>query len=163
MYMDSYYAGQIPTSRWIATDSRPGIAWAHDTRFENYGDISDMTADIRAARAIADVVVVMMHFGWEYKYQPDQAQQDLAHAAIDAGAALVIGHHPHVCQKIEQYNGGFIAYSLGNFVFDISEAMAEGATRGMAVEATFTDGKLTNVHTRSTSINEYYQVSLIEE
>ena len=42
----------------------------------------------------------------------------MAHVAIDAGANLVVGHHPHVIQEIEEYNGGYIAYSLGNFVFN---------------------------------------------
>lgn len=163
MYMDSWYAGQVPTSRWIATNSRPGVAWAHDTRFENFGSVADMTADVKAARANADVVVVIVHFGMEYQYVPTQEQKDWAHAAIDAGAVMVIGHHPHVCQTVEEYKGGFIAYSLGNFVFDISEDMAAGTTKGLVVEATFTNGKMTNVHTRDSRIDQYYQVSLIED
>ncbi len=159
MYMDSWYAGQVPVSRWIATDSRPGVAWAHDTRFKTFGDIASMAADIKAARAVSDVVVIMVHFGMEYTSEPTQEQRDLAHAAIDAGASMVIGHHPHVCQPVEEYNGGFIAYSLGNFVFDQTAA---GTTTGMVVEASFVKGKMTGVHTRTSRINQYCQVSLVE-
>ncbi len=65
-----------------------------------------------------DVVIVSMHSGIEYKPRPSQKQIDFAHAAIDAGATLVIGHHPHVVQPREMYRGREIYYSLGNFVFD---------------------------------------------
>ena len=161
MFMDSYYAGSRMTNRWLAKTSRAGVAWASDAYFTTFGDSAAMAADIKSARLLADVVVVMIHFGWEYEYVPRQTEQDMAHAAIDAGAALVIGSHPHVCQATEKYNGGFIAYSLGNFVFDISEDKASGATTGMIVEATYTNGVMSIV-TKYSQINEYYQVSLKE-
>jgi poly-gamma-glutamate synthesis protein (capsule biosynthesis protein) len=66
----------------------------------------------------ADVVVVSMHWGDEYHKKPNATQIRAAHQLIDAGADLVLGHHPHVLQEIEEYNGGVIVYSLGNFVFD---------------------------------------------
>ena len=162
MYMDSYGFGQTPVARWIATDKRPGIAWAHDSRFESFGTIDDMCDDIASAAAKADIIVVMVHFGWEYKYEPDDAQIQFAHAAIDAGADFVMGHHPHVTQETEEYNGGFIAYSLGNFVFDISEEMATGTTRGMIIEATIQNGTVNDVKTRYSNINSLYQVTLEE-
>lgn len=65
----------------------------------------------------AQVIVASFHWGFENSYTPEQDQRELAHAAIDAGAHLVIGHHPHVLQGIEEYNGRYIAYSLGNFCF----------------------------------------------
>jgi len=93
---------------WIATASQPGVAWA---------DLDQITADVAAARLQADVVVVLLHSGFEIKdVAPNQRAE--AHAAIDAGAALVIGSHSHLLQDIEKYHGGLIAYSLGNFVFD---------------------------------------------
>ncbi len=49
---------------------------------------------------------------------PNTRQMQIAHMSIDAGASLVLGHHPHVLQPVEVYNGGIIFYSLGNFVFD---------------------------------------------
>ena len=57
------------------------------------------------------------HWGVEGSYRPTQEQMDLAHAAIDAGADIVWGSHPHVLQPIEEYKDGLILYSMGNFCF----------------------------------------------
>jgi len=100
------------TRTWIATASQPGIAWA---------DPDQMKKDVVAAKQQADLVIVLLHAGNEVtSIIPNiSSEQRLeAHAAIDAGAALVVGSHPHVLQQIESYHGGLIAYSLGNFVFD---------------------------------------------
>jgi poly-gamma-glutamate synthesis protein (capsule biosynthesis protein) len=97
------------TRTWIAGEDTPGLAWAI---------VEDITADVQAARAQADAVVVLMHFGYEGRTEVTAAQRRQARAAVDAGAALVIGSHPHVLQRVEHYNGGLIAYSLGNFAFD---------------------------------------------
>jgi poly-gamma-glutamate synthesis protein (capsule biosynthesis protein) len=88
----------------------PGIAWSED---------SEVVADIRAARAAgADLVIPFMHWGWERETAPTERQRTLARLMIDAGAALVVGGHPHVTQGAEIYKGKPIIYSLGNFVFD---------------------------------------------
>lgn len=98
---------------WTAGVASPGVAWA---------DPSQMKADIAQVKSKADVVIVLLHSGNEitpsYLSVINSDQVDEAHAAIDAGAALVIGSHPHELQSIERYHGGLIAYSLGNFVFD---------------------------------------------
>ena len=97
---------------WIATPTKPGIAWA---------DPQTIKADVTAAKLQADLVVVLLHAGIEITdviNSLNDAQRLSAHAAIDAGASLVIGSHPHVLQQFERYHGGLIAYSLGNFVFD---------------------------------------------
>jgi poly-gamma-glutamate synthesis protein (capsule biosynthesis protein) len=94
---------------WIATAAAPGVAWAQ---------VEHISADVAVARAAADVVVVLLHFGLEGRTEITRAQRAQARAAVDAGAALVLGSHPHVLQGVEQYNGGLIAYSLGNFVFE---------------------------------------------
>ena len=65
----------------------------------------------------AQLIIVNFHWGIEKEYTPNDTQKELAHFAIDEGADLVIGHHPHVLQSIEKYNGKYIAYSLGNFCF----------------------------------------------
>ena len=65
-----------------------------------------------------DVLIVSLHWGAEYQKEPAVFQKELAHQIIDAGAKIIIGHHPHVTQPIEKYNNGLIFYSLGNFVFD---------------------------------------------
>lgn len=65
----------------------------------------------------ADIVIFTFHFGEERKHIPNKIQIELAHFAIDNGASLVIGHHPHVLQSIEEYKGKKIIYSLGNFIY----------------------------------------------
>lgn len=101
--------GGFNTASWRATTERPGVAWA-DPRL--------IAADVAAARGEADVVIVLLHSGYEDQATPNAIQKRAARAAIDAGAALVLGAHPHVLQGVERYKGGLIAYSLGNFVFD---------------------------------------------
>ncbi len=78
-----------------------------------------IAAGVRAAKSQADVVIVALHSGVEYTDAPQPDQQQLAHAAIDAGALIVLGHHPHTLQGWSRYNRGLIIYSLGNFVFDL--------------------------------------------
>ena len=97
------------TRSWVAGAGTPGLAWAEPAR---------IAFDVASARQRADLVVVFLHGGYERWDEITQAQRDQAHAAIDAGAALVLGSHPHVLQPIENYHGGLIAYSLGNFAFD---------------------------------------------
>jgi poly-gamma-glutamate capsule biosynthesis protein CapA/YwtB (metallophosphatase superfamily) len=65
----------------------------------------------------ANIVLVHFHWGEEGSYIPNKIQKSLGHFAIDSGADLVVGHHPHVIQGIEEYKGKFIVYSLGNFMF----------------------------------------------
>ena len=91
--------------------SKPGVA-------EGRTDIPRMKKSIRALAKEVDYVVVGFHWGIEYEHYPWGAQTTEAHAAIDAGADLVIGHHPHVLQGFEAYKGRLIAYSLGDLVFD---------------------------------------------
>ena len=78
-----------------------------------------IAAGVRAAKSQADVVIVALHSGVEYTDAPQADQQRLAHAAIDAGALLVLGTHPHALQGSIRYHGGLIIYSMGNFVFDL--------------------------------------------
>ena len=70
-----------------------------------------------AARSDVDIVICLMHWGIEVSYRQNSTQTSTAYAAINAGADIVYGSHPHVLQPIEEYNGGYIVYSLGNYVF----------------------------------------------
>ena len=80
--------------------------------------MTDIEADIAALRENgAEIVICAFHWGNEGEYRPTADQQKVAKAAIDAGADIIYGHHPHVLQKIETYNDGIIFYSLGNFSF----------------------------------------------
>lgn len=85
------------------------------------GNIAALVAAIGAARDSNDFVIVSMHWGRELDSLPSGRQKRIAHRIADAGAGLVIGHHPHVLQGIELYKGILILYSLGNFVFDNSQ------------------------------------------
>ena len=86
---------------------------------ENYTEenLESMKSDIEDMKKNADMVSVYFHWGIERKYNPNKVQKDFAYNAIDYGADVVIGSHPHVVQGIEQYNGKYIVYSLGNFCF----------------------------------------------
>ena len=84
----------------------------------------------------AKLVIVAFHWGTEKASEPDETQKSLAHTAIDCGADLVVGHHPHVLQAIEYYKGKYIAYSLGNFCFGGNSAPSDMDT--MIFQQTFT-------------------------
>ncbi len=98
----------------IATESTPGVAGHHWDLATLRGWVIE---DVKAARSQADLVIPFFHWGREGRSLPEPYQVDLAHAAIDTGAAAVVGSHPHVLQGIELYQGRPILYSLGNFVF----------------------------------------------
>ena len=72
---------------------------------------------VAKARKDCDILIVNIHWGWEMKFAPDKQQKELGHAAVNAGADLVIGTHTHVYGGIEKYKGKYIIYSLGNFCF----------------------------------------------
>lgn len=64
-----------------------------------------------------DIKIITLHGGIEYDYDFDETKQELAHYAIDNGADLIVGHHPHILQGVEEYNDKYILYSLGNFCY----------------------------------------------
>ncbi len=83
-------------------------------------DIEYLKSSLTELKKMADFVLVTMHAGVEYVRTPHQGQIDFAHTAIDYGADIVIGAHPHWIQTIEKYKDKYIFYSLGNFIFDQS-------------------------------------------
>jgi poly-gamma-glutamate synthesis protein (capsule biosynthesis protein) len=103
------YSG-FDTRSWAATDDRPGLAWAEATSIRE---------DVTAAAGNSDLVVVLLHSGYEYVQAPSPEQTTAARAALDAGADLVLGHHAHVLQGIEFRSNSAIIYGLGNFAFEI--------------------------------------------
>ncbi len=92
-------------------------------------DLERLRSALNALKPRAAYIVVAMHAGDEYTSEPSAAQVTFAHAAIDSGANLVVGSHPHWLQPFERYRQGLIFYSLGNFIFDLnsSPATREGA------------------------------------
>ena len=87
-------------------------------------------------------IVVYMHWGVEYQEFPHKDQYWEARRLIDAGADIIIGHHPHVVQSIDMYKGKHIFYSLGNFLFDQSSL---ATTRGLLVKLKFSPHRLEQV------------------
>ncbi|MGQ9730270.1 MAG: CapA family protein, partial [Candidatus Zipacnadales bacterium] len=85
-------------------------------------DMQNVLQRVCEARQRADLVCVSYHWGVEYEKVPTERQRQLGHATIDAGADLILGHHPHVMSGVEWYNDGLILYSMGNFVFDQRDA-----------------------------------------
>jgi poly-gamma-glutamate capsule biosynthesis protein CapA/YwtB (metallophosphatase superfamily) len=91
---------------------------------------------VEQARPEHDLVIVLLHWGRERRERPEPAQLHAAHALIDAGADLVIGHHPHVLQGVERHGDGLVAYSLGNFLFPArEEAFRDSAILRVSVTA----------------------------
>jgi poly-gamma-glutamate capsule biosynthesis protein CapA/YwtB (metallophosphatase superfamily) len=88
-------------------------------------------ADIRRAAGVSDFVVVSLHWGTEYLPLPDEFQREVARGMLEAGAGLIIGHHPHVIGAVDWEDGGFVAYSLGNFVFD--QTFSVETTQGLVL------------------------------
>lgn len=104
---------------------------------EGMGCEEEMIANIKAVEDQgAQIVIVSFHWGIERENYPDENQVNLAHSAIDHGADLVLGHHPHVLQGIEVYNGKNIVYSLGNFCFGGNSNPSDKDT--MIFQQTFT-------------------------
>lgn len=137
--------------RWLGYtyDQRNGN-WGEDDRRIGSLDAEVMRGEVGAAEARGEVVLVSMHAGVEYAAKPHPMQTGFARAAIDAGAAAVIGHHPHVAQPVEEYKGGVIFYSLGNLVFD--QFHRKETQTGLLAELDFEDGRLGGWRVRQVSL-----------
>jgi poly-gamma-glutamate synthesis protein (capsule biosynthesis protein) len=138
---------------WLeAKESAPGILLASDPRFSEI---------ISTAKSQVDFLIVSFHWGDEYVVHSTR-QTTLAHTAIDNGADAIIGHHPHVEQATEWYKEKFIAYSLGNFVFD--QYFSPETMKGLAIELSLSqDTNLYTVKKFDVSLSKYYQPqSLVE-
>ena len=125
-----------------------------------YVDEQQMVEAVKEARKNADVVVVSFHWGTEYKTQPDQRQIDLAHLAIDNGADLVIGNHPHWVQPIELYKDKYIMYAHGNFIFD--QMWSEETKKGVVGKYVFNASELIDVEYYPIYIEDYGQPNFME-
>lgn len=97
-------------------------------------DTTNLQQSIAAMKAQADFIVVAMHAGEEYTRQPNKDQINFAHAAIDAGADLIISAHPHWIQPTEKYKNKYIFYSLGNFIFD--QEWSQDTKEGLTLKVT---------------------------
>lgn len=126
------YSMTLPEN-FFAGPANPGTAFGH----ENH-----VRADVARARKEADIVLVSFHWGQEGKTELREYQTRLGRAAIDAGAAAVLGHHPHILQGIERYKDGVILYSLGNFVFG---SYSKTAKTSVIAQLSFEGKRLTSL------------------
>lgn len=80
---------------------------------------SDILEDLEIMKTMqCDAKIISLHRGAEYRFNPNNTQQTLAHTLVDAGADLILGNHSHVPSNFETYKGKYIFYSFGNVIFD---------------------------------------------
>jgi poly-gamma-glutamate synthesis protein (capsule biosynthesis protein) len=102
-------------------------------------DFKTEVETIKELKSKHDQVVVHVHWGYEFATEPSKQQRQIAKMLVDAGADVVIGHHPHVIQPIERYKNSLIFYSLGNFIFDQTQS---GTQEGIGVGLVHQKGRL---------------------
>lgn len=142
-----------PQDYSLATKNRHGLAGMDIDKMIN--DITELKKD-----ESIDLIAVLMHAGHEYVLEPNWQQKKFARAAIDAGADIVVGHHPHWPQIFEFYNEKPIIYSLGNFVFD--QMWSLQTRQGLMLEMVWRD-EIKELKLSPTKIFDYGQVELMEE
>lgn len=136
---------------WMNTENnQPGILLASDPRFEEI--VSNASKQV-------DHLIVTFHFGDEYKKVHNKRQEYLAHKSIDNGAKIVIGHHPHVTEDTEVYKNGFIAYSLGNFIFD--QYFSVDTMQGMFLEMKLSKNGSLTIKKNTIKLNKAFQPETI--
>jgi poly-gamma-glutamate synthesis protein (capsule biosynthesis protein) len=141
----------------IAPGYRAGTDTAGSASFTEKNVISDVQ---KARNSGAQVVIVFPHWGTEYDPTPFAGQQDLAQAAIDAGADMVIGNHAHWAGALEVYEGKPIWYALGNFIFD--QTWSEPTMEGMTLELTFDGPELVQARMRPHIILDKAQPNFLD-
>lgn len=136
-----------------STSDQPGIAVISE---------KEVVDSISQARKDADIVIVAYHFGDEYETEPNDFQIKYSRLAIQSGADLVVGTHPHVVEPLEMYRNAYIIYSLGNFVFDQSfsdETMSGGL---LDVEINPSTKLIEKVALKKVLLNKTFQIDSIE-
>jgi len=167
--MNKEEATQVKIFKWPNASfgflgfSDVGPAWMEATQ-DGSGILlvkeKEFVGSIKKAARQVDVLVVSIHFGEEYQTKANERQRYLARLAIDNGAKVVVGHHPHVVQEVEVYGDGVIAYSLGNFIFD--QNFSEETMEGLALQVYFEDDEIITIKKHKIKINEFFQPELVE-
>ena len=135
----------------ISTRSATTLARAEELRL---GD--EYHADPKGAVAGADLVIVSVHAGKEYKHVPAENLAKIYRGWVDAGADLVIGHHPHVIRPVEVYKEGLILHSLGNYVFasrTVRYRKFSAKMYGLVTRVVIQDGRVAAVELVPTWVN----------
>lgn len=123
------------------------------------GHPEPMVRDVVALRSQVDALVVSVHWGEEFIQKPSPEEIQLAHRLVDAGADIIIGHHPHVLRGIEQYGRGYIVYSLGNFVCDM--LWDDTLRTSLIFECTFARAGVRDVRLVPTYTNSDFQPEVL--
>lgn len=126
----------------------------------NWGGLNNATPEnvsslVSEAKQNADIVITSFHWGVEYTYQPTHNQIDLAHLAIDSGADIILGNHPHWIQPVEIYKDKIIVYAQGNTVFD--QDWSRETREGVLYKFIYRNGKFEKIEERFTIIEENAQ------
>jgi poly-gamma-glutamate synthesis protein (capsule biosynthesis protein) len=137
------YSCTFPEEFWATSDTA-GTAFCHEQHVRT--DVA------RLAEQKVEVIVVSFHWGAERVKELRPYQPLLAHAAIDAGADLVIGHHPHILQGIEHYQDGLILYSLGNFTFG---SRTQHSRTSAVATIVFSGGKFGRLEMTPINVNNF--------
>ena len=141
----------IPGYEWAwATETTPGTAPLLE-------DV--IREDVERLRPRVDLVVVMPHWGVEYIAEPEPGQVELAHAAVDAGADLVVGGHAHVPKGIEMYRGSPIYYGVGNFLLD--QSWSEETSTGIFAEITLHKDRVVQMEPKPFVLLDYAQPNFL--
>lgn len=136
------------TGSFGAGKNSPGYAPMRLSRIKN---------DIKKAKRNADIIIISLHWGLQFEKLPLPMYINFAHKLVEAGADLIIGHGPHVLQKIEKYKGKIIVYSLGNFIFD-----QEGEPqKSMILKCNLSRNGIQNLRLIPVWINENYQPEIL--
>lgn len=123
------------------------------------GHADAMERDVRELRKHTDAVIVSVHWGEEFIQRPSPEEIQTARRLVDAGADLIIGHHPHVLRGIERHGRGHIVYSLGNFVCDM--VWDDSLRTSLIFECTITPDGIQDVRLIPTYTNNDYQPEVL--
>lgn len=115
---------------------------------------------LKEAKENADIAVISLHFGDEYKEEPNDYQRKIAEMSVENGADLVIGHHPHVIENLEKYRNSYIAYSLGNFIFD--QYFSLETMQGGVLDVKIKNKKIEGATLRTVKLNSMYQPAFVD-
>ncbi len=154
--LDSFGHPDTPNGQWSFLrydfgETSVGFLGLNDVDFKL--NMDEVTARIQELDSQVDTLIIGIHWGFEYEPTARESVVTKAHAMIDAGADFIWGTHPHVVQNSELYNGKWIYYSLGNFVFDQywSAATQKGLVLGLRIDP---DGTLTPVEVPVDLVNQ---------
>lgn len=146
-----------------ATLTSPGLSFLEETKIREQVRATRLRGDI-------DLIVVSLHWGEEYKTQANERQRRFARELIDDGADLIVGHHPHVAQEVESYTvpsmsghpgrTGWVAYSLGNFIFD--QNFSPDTRHGVILRVTIYQDKTMAVEPLKVRFSTEYQPYLVD-